>query len=387
MVELLDELKGGQSTVTLVGKAVVRDNSLKGVQLKEGKTWKHVDSSIGVDTGEGNVIYARIWGGYKIDNPVLKRWNAENEFVDIKWEDRLKEDVVEGVRDFDLLKAGLEVGEDGKLIIKEFISEIDFEEYLREHLTDGMKVRVRGKAEYSEYNDNIQRRYSVQSVYLAQTYEKDGVEIAPEDMATLRQTYVLNADALERNWESKLAKEGETFITVFVPQYVSTVLSGGKYVPLKKTMPYPQSIIVRLDDKEDEAELKKKKTIIKKFFSVDKKTVREIVLINNINEGYEETTGVQLNDEMRELIDLGVFTEEDIKKQTTIRGNKVSKLTFIQPAIRRNDKGDIAVLLDDEKYSLQALVAPFVDGEDDAEDVFEDNGTVIADDEFNSLFG
>ena len=92
-VELLTELKQGASQFTLVGKAVIKDGALKGVLQKEGKTWRHVNSSFGVDTGDGNSVYARIWGGYKTDKPTLKRWNSENEFIDIAWNDRLNESV------------------------------------------------------------------------------------------------------------------------------------------------------------------------------------------------------------------------------------------------------------------------------------------------------
>ena len=132
-----------------------------------------------------------------------------------------------------------------------------------------------------------------------------------------------------------------------------------------------------------------KKKIIERFFKVKRDTVREIVLINNINEGYEEATGVEVNDEMRELIELGVFTEEDIKKQVTIRGNRISQLVFSQPAVNRNkETGEVKLQMDDNKYSPQAMVVPFIDGEDDGyDDEDSDEGITVSDDEFTSLFG
>lgn len=387
--ELLTELKGGISSFTLTGTAVVKENALQGVQQKEGSTWRHVNSSFGVKTDEGNTVYARIWGGYKMDKPILKKWDTDNNFVDIKWENRLQETVIESLRPNELLRAGFEKDENGKLITKEFLSEIDFEEYLREHLADGMPVRVRGEVEYSEYNDETQRRYNVKSVYLAETYtKKDGEVVEPVDGATLRQTYLLDDSALDRGWERTLEKEGSIIITAFVPQYLSQRKVGDKYVPFKKTIAMPQGIVFKMKDKEDEKELATKKKIIEKFFKVKRDTVRELVLINNINEGYEEATGVQINDEMRELIDMGIMTEDDIKNQVTIRGNKVSELVFSQPAVRRDkETAEVSLQMTDAKYAPEALVMPFIDGEDDDEGYEDDGDVKISDDEFGELFG
>ena len=389
-VELLTELKQGASQFTLVGKAVIKDGALKGVLQKEGKTWRHVNSSFGVDTGDGNSVYARIWGGYKTDKPTLKRWNSENEFIDIAWNDRLNESIVESVRDAELFRAGFEKDAEGKLITKKFISEIDFEEYLREHLADGMKVRVRGDVEYSEYNENVNRRYNIKSVYLVEPYMKDGVEVIAEDTAFIKQTYLFDEDALKKGWERELDKNGEIVVPVLVPSYVSNRKVGDSYVDVKKTLPLSQAIVVRAKDKTDEAEIAMKKKIIEKFFKVKKGTVREAQLIININEGYEESTGVELNDELRELIEMGVMTEDDIKKQVTIRGNRISELVFKQPAVRKTDDG-IVILIDDAKYAPEALIVPMIDGEDDDEDddayANEDEEVNLGDDAFAEMFG
>lgn len=385
---LLTELRGGQATFTLMGNAVVKGDALKGIQQKDGSTWRHVNSSFGVNTGEGNTVYARIWGGYKTDNPILYKQSAEdNKFFQIPWAERLKEERIESVAPYDIFRAGFERGEDGKLIVKEFLSEVDFEEYLREHLADGMPVRVRGEVEYSEYNDEINRRYNVQSVFLAESYKnKDGETVTPEPMAQVRQTYLLDDGSLDRGWKRELEKEGSTIVRAFVPQYLSQQKVGGKYVDFKKTVPLAQAIVVKMKDATSEEELKSKQKIIDMFFKVKRDTVREIVLINDINEGYDEATGVEINKEMQELIDMGVFTEEDIKKQVTIRGNRVSELVFLQPAVTKNrDTGDVSLQLNDEKYSPDVLIRPIVDGEDD--DFGDDDDLTLSDDDFEKMFG
>ena len=195
---------------------------------------------------------------------------------------------------------------------------------------------------------------------------------------------------MKKGWERELDKNGELVVPVLVPSYVSNRKVGDSYVDVKKTLPLSQAIVVRAKDKTDEAEIAMKKKIIEKFFKVKKGTVREAQLIININEGYEESTGVELNDELRELIEMGVMTEEDIKKQVTIRGNRISELVFKQPAVRKTDEG-IVILIDDAKYAPEALIIPMIDGEDDDEDddayANEDEEVNLGDDAFAEMFG
>lgn len=391
--ELLDELKGGTSSFNLTGRVQLSDNSLKGIQQKDGKTWRHVNSNLRVKTDEGNVVMTRIWDGYKTDNPVLKRFSADNDMVDIKWEHRLEESAIEQVRRFDLYRVGLEKQEDGKgLDVKEFISGIDFEEYLQEHLKDDAKITVRGGVEYSEYNGDIQRRYNVKSVFLSEPFtNKDGEEVNPKEHAHLRQVYLVHEDSLERNWEKNLEDKGTTTVSALVPQYVSKVRIGDNWTEIKKTVPYPQAIIVKANT-EDEKDLAIKKKVIERFFKVKRDKVRELTLVNDIVEGYEQTTGdvdIEGNEELKELVELGIMTEESIKKQVTIRGNRISEIVYFQPAIKVNKDGDKRLMMDDDKYSTKALINP-IEAEDDdlEEDVFEEHEEAdeLSEDDLDAFF-
>ena len=390
--DLLTELKNGYSRFTLVGKAVVKDGALAGASIKEGKTWKQVDSSFGVQTAEGNTVYARIWGGYQIDNPVIKRRSADDgKFFDIKWNDRFDEKIIEKTDKRDsVLRAGFEKDEEtDKIITKEFLHEIDFEEYLREHLADGMEVRVSGEAEYGEYNDDTTLRYNIKSVYLAEPYKnKEGELVTPVKEAKLKQTYLLDSDSLDKNWEKQLEKDGEVFVRAFVPQYVGKKKVGDKYVPLKKTVPFMKPFKVKLKNKDSETELAAKKKIIKKFFVGKKNTVRELVAMIDIVDGFSTSTGdIEISPEIQELIDLEIMTLEDVKKQVTVRGSRVSELVFSMPVMKQEkDSTNILILMDDEKYAQEALIAPTVDGEDDEDDDFADATVTVSDDEFNDMF-
>lgn len=388
---VLTELKSGKSGVVLIGKAKIRDGAFGEETQKEGKTWRQVDSSFGVDTGEGNVVYGRIWGGYKTDVRKTSYQDSETKkYIQIKWEDRLKESIIEKANPYSLLEAKLEKDSEGKFITKKFLHEIDFSNYLAEHLQDGADVRVRAEAEYSEYNGNINRRFSITGVYLNEPYEKDGEMVQTPPMAQLRQTYMIDDSALESGWERKLAKDGTITARVFVPQYVSQMNVDGKRVEIKRTIAFPQGVTIKVDV-EDEKALESKTKIVKKYFVVKKGTVREVECYVDINEGYDESTGVELNDEMRELIEMGMLTEEDIKKQTTIRGNKVSEITFSKPVVKVNEEGSPYLVLEDNKYAPEALFPPqFDNDEDDVEDglfdATDDGVSSITDDAFAELF-
>ena len=278
--------------------------------------------------------------------------------------------------------------DEGKLIIKEFLSEIDFEEYLRENLSDGMDIRARGDVEYSSNGENVYRRLNLKSVYAVEEYtDKDDVfhPIVPE--ATLRQTYLIHEDSLERGWEKKLASEGQTVVSALVPQYLSTKKVGDGYVPFKKTVGLPQAIVIKAD-KEDERDIEIKTKMTNMFFKVKRNKVREIVLFNKIVDGYETVTGeVEVTKELQELIDFGILSMEQVQKQATIRGTRKSEIVFSLPVMKKTQDGKMTVSMDDDKYSPQALIAPIIDGEDEEKTPEAEEETVVTEDELAKLFG
>ena len=393
-VELQKELQAGFSRVTLVGTAKVTEKSFSGITQKEGSTWRQVNDTIGVDTGDKNIVYGRIWGGYKTDNPVVyaRTVNATadgKKRVAVPWDKRNDEEYIKNAdldtRDF--LKAGITKDENGKLIIKEFMHEIDFSDYLKENLADGQEIRVTAVPTYQEYKGETQRQYSIRSVYLNEPYEKDGETKQTPKQAKLRQVYLVEKDSLTKNWERELEKDGKTIVTLYAPHYVGKMTVNNKSVDVKRNVAFVQAVTIRANSEDTEA-LEKTKKIVKKLFVVKRDVVREVGLIVDINDGYEETDKVELNDEMRELIEMGMLTEEDIKNQTTIRGNRISELVYDQPIVRTTDSG-IALQLED-KYSVDVLLPPVTEEDDSTDDLFGDDvdlSSGITDDECGDLFG
>lgn len=393
------ELKGGTARFKITGRVKIDEDSLPGAQQKEGSTWRHVNSSFRVQTDEGNSIYVRIWGGYKTDNPILYKFSADRSegMIQVKWDSRKESSVLEKVSNASLLRASLEKDETGKRITKEFLSEIDFEEYLQEHLHDGQLVTLTGEVEYSEYQGEVQRRFNLRNIYMAESYEKDGETVEPTQESLLYQTYILDNDSVSRRANKELDDNGQTVINAFVPQYVSSVRINGKYRELKKTVPYAQGLVVRVNKKSDGTDdLELKKKLVEKVFNVPRGTVREVTTINKIIEGYNESTVDNLEDvmspELRELVELGIMTEEEIKEQTSIRGNKISEIEYKGVRTHKNpDTGEVRPAIFDDKYTEEALVNPIAQMEDeelddDYDDNYDDDDIVTAD-ELEEFFG
>lgn len=59
---------------------------------------------------------------------------------------------------------------------------------------------------------------------------------------------------------------------------------------------------------------------------------------------------------MQELINLGLISEEEVKKSATVRGSRTSELIFLTPATNVTDDGEITISMDDEKYAPEVLL-------------------------------
>lgn len=398
--ELMNDLQNGIHSFTLIGKVkLLEKNGLKGPSNKEGKTWYSVNSSFGVEIGDGNIVYPRINGGYSLDNPFLKRFSKKSkEMITIPYADRHNENLLKNCADSVFLRGGLAKGEDGKPVLERFIDAIDFEAYLAEHLTDGLDIKVMGTVEYSP-GENVYRNYEVSSVFLNEEYQKGEETIPKKDpIAFIRQTYLLDDSALEKGWEKEYKETGETNVSVYVPQYLSKRRKAdGTYAEWKKTSPIPQNIVFKNTAFGENISLESQLKLANLLFSVKRGKVRELNLFVSINEGYSTQTGdIEISAEMQELIDMGLVSEDEIKTQVTVRGSRISELLYSKPVFVKDDDSDKPRLaLTDEKYSEQALVFPDMDDEDEEEEITSNaSDSVYGDDsddssniDFDQMFG
>lgn len=378
--EKLKELTGGISTFKIVGFAKVDEGTFSGAVQKEGKLWLGVNDSISIKVKDGVQIFTKLMGGYRKDVRKIKVFKRDgNGMMDVDWEDRKNEDIIKLASNRSLLRGNLRNGDNGHSVMDSFLSEIDFEAYLKENLKDGDPVRVSGTVDYSVSKDGekVYRNYNIQSVFRNESYEKNGeLHNAEEPSAVLHQTYLLTENSLPRKWEKELTENGEVFLPVHVPQYIGKKLINGEYREYKKTDAIEQ--VIKLTATPEE--LKTKKFVVEKLLTVGRGDVRELGLIVDINEGYSQVTGVgDIPAEVQELIDMGIMTEEEVTAQTTITGTKVSELIYKSPIVRVDkDTNKAKIALDDEKYSLEALVVPEMDEEIDDDDEDANDDTALA---------
>ena len=104
------------------------------------------------------------------------------------------------------------------------------------------------------------------------------------------------------------------------------------------------------------------------MFTLKEGVVRELTINSVINEGYTTQTGdFEISKDMQELINLGLISEEEVKKSATVHGSRTSELIFLTPATNVTDDGEITISMDDEKYAPDVLFTPDVDSDEETE--------------------
>ena len=173
---------------------------------------------------------------------------------------------------------------------------------------------------------------------------------------------------------------------MYVPQYISKRKVGDTYVEWKKVMPLRQNVYIK-GDPTDEKSLKLTEGLIKRLFTLKEGVVRELTINSVINEGYTTQTGdFEISKDMQELINLGLISEEEVKKSATVRGSRTSELIFLTPATNVTDDGEITISMDDEKYAPEVLFTPDVDSEEEAE-AFTKKSDPVATKETEDAYG
>lgn len=373
------ELQRGKSYVTLTGNVKLTENSFTGEQTGKNNTnYKYKRINLGVQTSEGNIVYCELMGGYNTNKPVIYGISkTDNKPFEISWQDRLNEKIVDSVADFRIHKVGI-VREEGseRVQVKKFLSPFDMHDYLQENLKDGMEVTVKGTFKFSEYNDETQRRIEIQSIFLK------GKEA--ENKAKAIQTILLDENSYKKV-SSKDVEEGEVIVSAYAVDYVSK--KDGKEV--KKNMAFPIPIVFKLD----KDNIEKSKKMLEAVFKVKKGKVRELGVELDIIEGYEtkeiSDADIDLSPEIKELIELGFYSEEEAKSKMTVRGNKTSKLVFVKPNLVQTEDNRGRVDKDDDKYVAEDLFVSIEEEDtgDIGEEFVDETNTEVDDDDWLKEFG
>lgn len=349
------EKKDWQSSFMLIGKPVINDYTFKTDEKSEKSNWVYNALNLGVDSGEKyGTVYAELMGGYSEENENRifahgKKEDGSDDFekqIIVDWDDRFNDEVLEEIGDLSFLVVGLEKTNEGKTFYKKFLSAYDAIAYIKEHLTEDMVVNVKGNLKYSSYNESVQVRKNITSIVLSK------VDDPANYKATFTQTVLIDKDSASLKNIDK--DKGVIFVDARVLDYVKEV-NG---VEVKGQYPYKKQFEFAMDFS-NEAACKK---IMEKLFKV-KKGITQITFEGNFVESGAVVTATldDLPADIRELVEMGLYTEEDACAKCTANGSKERRMVFVKPQIKLVGEEKVPVIQKfDERYQEEDLVLDYI---------------------------
>lgn len=348
-----------KSTFNLVGQARVNDYTFTIDKQSERSSWVYNSMSLNIDCGEKHgTVRAEMFGGYSPDRENIiyahgKDDNGNDDFskqMTIAWEDRFDDTILDEVGDLSFIVVGLEKTTNGKTYYKNFLSEYDAIAYAQEHLEDGMVVNVKGRLQYSTYNDTVQVRKTIQSIVLSSADEPS------KYYARFSQSVLLDKDSASLKDVDK--DKGVMYVNARVLDYVKEINGtevNGQY-PFMQQFEFPMDFT--------KPELCKK--VYDKLFKV-KKNVRQVTFDGIFVEGGATVTATMddVPDDIKELIDMGIYSEEEALAKCSASGSRERRMILQKPAIKLvgDDKTPVIQIFDN-KYEEDELVVNVADDED-----------------------
>lgn len=342
-------LKKGKAAFTLIGKAKVTDKTFN-LDNSYDSGWTDNQMYLGVDCGNGNMVYGEMRGGFFPDDDNILRGfskddkddDGKSKQVEIAWEDRFDEELLDTIADTSFITVGVEKDVKGKTVYKKFLSAYDAVEYLDEHLEDGMVVNVKGNIGYSEYEDNVTVKKEITSIVLSK------VEDEADFKATFTQTILLGFDSIGK----KDPEKNTIALNAYVVDYVGKPKIDGKKVEIKKNITYPKTFEVAINDN---PEITAK--MLQKFFKVKKKgSINVLTVMGNLIEGAAivNITDDDIPDDIKELIEMGLYSEEEAKAKCAVGGNnRERRMVILKPDITyvgQDDERKPTVAFEEAKY-------------------------------------
>lgn len=345
-------LKRGRASFNLIGRVKLTDRTFN-LNNTYDSGWTDNGMYVGIDCGEGNLVYAEMKSGFfpDRDNTIYayskdeKDEKGMSKSVQIAWEDRFDESLLDTISDSSFLTVGVEKDVKEKTVYKKFLTAYDAVEYLNEHLVDGMVVNVRGNLKYSQYEENVSVRKEITSIALSKA-EEDSYK------ATFTQTLLVGKKAFGKPDKEKNVIPFDAFIV----DYVGNVKVDGEKVAIKKNISFPKSFELNNEDAELSAKL------IKKFFDPKKGYYNEVTVAGKFIEGGSVVTITDddIPDDIKELIEMGAYSEEEAKSKMAVgNNNREKRMVVIKPEIVYVGDGDDrkpTIAFDPDKYEDDDLV-------------------------------
>ena len=377
----LSKGNGWTSVFNLVGEVKLSEYTFKLNEKSERSDWIYNSLNLGVNCGEKHgVVYAELMGGYgseRTNNVVYVHGKDENGKDDFKnsytidWDDREDESILADIGDLCFLTIGLEKDTKEKTYYKKFLTPYDFIAYASEHLEDGMVVNVRGQLKYTVYNGNIQCRKEINSIALSSA--------TPDKYrATFTQTMLLDRDSATKDSidKDKGVINVDAMVLEKFKEYNGWDLTeggkvkGGAFVPLHKNFEY--------EINPEKPELTA--AVINKIFKV-KKGVTQVTFEGDFIESGAtvQATEADLTPDIKELIDLGLYSLEEALAKCTVGGSKERRMIIRKPTIKMIDGANegekipqiqrFEEVFTEEDLLLECLTEREVDEDEDTDEV------------------
>lgn len=347
-------LKKGKASFTLIGKAKINDYTFD-LDHEYDSGWTSNNMNIGIDCGDGNVVYAEMSGGYfpakynrdnkvyvhgvKVDDNGKNVDDYENTFT-IDWDDRNDSSILETIGKGCFITVGIEKDEKGNTFYKDFLTEYDAVQYLSEHLTDETVVNVKGVIAYETDGEKVYIKKKINNIALSKA-ESDKFK------ATFVQTILLDDGSI-----GKPDKEKNTIpMSVYVVDYIGKPKINGQKIEVKKNFAIPVNMEFGIGEN---AELAVKQ--LSKFFKAKKNEIIEMTVEGNLIEGGSivNITTDDIPDDIKELIEMGFYSEEEALVKCAVGNTSREKRMIItKPSITYIGEGDNrkpTVSRDDKKY-------------------------------------
>ena len=350
------------SNFTLIGKPVINDYTFKIDEHSQNSNWVYNAMNLGVNCGEKfGTVYAEMMSGYSEDNENRiyahgKKDDGSDDFekqVIVPWDDRFNDSVIEEIGDLSFITIGLEKTDKGNTFYKKFLSAYDAIAYIKEHLTEDMVINVRGNLKYSTYNDVTQVRKNITSIALSK------VDDPANYKATFTQSILIDKDSASLKPENIDKDKGVMYVNTRVLDYVKEV-NG---VEVKGQYPFYKQFEFGMDFS-NQAACKK---IMDKIFKV-KKGVNQITMEGEFIEGGAVVTATleDLPEDIRDLVDMGVYTEEEACAKCTANGSRERRMVLKKPQIKLvgEDKTPVLQIFED-RYSEEDLILDCMNNEND----------------------
>ena len=341
-------LKKGKATFNLIGRAKVTDKTFN-LDNSYDSGWTDNQMYLGVDCGNGNIVYAEMRSGFFPDKDNVIRAYDKNEkdesgkskSVEIAWEDRLDEALLDSIADSSFLTVGVEKDVKGKTVYKKFLTAYDAVEYLNDYLEDGVVVNVKGNIGYSEYEGNVSVKKDITSIVLSK------VENEEDFKATFSQTILVDSKSIGKKKDEKGTMELEAYVI----DYVGSPKIDGEKVEIKKNVVFPRTFEVEINEN---PEITAK--MLQRFFKPKKGKLTEITVTGNLVEGAAivNITEDDIPDDIKELIAMGLYSEEEAEKKCAVgNNNREKRMIIVKPDITYVGQGDErkpTVAFEENKY-------------------------------------